>query len=77
LSNCPFRVQPVVVVWSEFPAGCVQDGRCVFVSGPRLIDWLRRRPGQLSPERGEALRAALECLAADAAPAAPATPLAA
>lgn len=59
-------VQPVVVLWSEFPAGCVQDGRCVFVSGPRLVDWLRRRPGQLSPERAVALHTALEQLAATA-----------
>jgi hypothetical protein len=66
----PAWVQPVVVVWSEFPAGCVQDGRCVFVSGPGLVDWLRRRPGQLLPERADALRAALESLGAGAAPAA-------
>ncbi len=63
----PGWVQAVVVVWSEFPAGCLQDGRCVFVSGARLGDWLRRRPGQLSPERVAGLRAALESLAADAA----------
>jgi hypothetical protein len=47
----PTWVQAVIVVWSEFPAGCVQDGRCVFISGPRLVDWLRRRPGQLSSAR--------------------------
>jgi hypothetical protein len=63
----PGWVQPVVVVWSEFPAGWLQDGRCVFVSGPRLVDWLRRRPGQLSPERAVALRSTVELLAADAA----------
>jgi hypothetical protein len=57
-------VQAVVVVWSEFPAGCLQDGRCVFVSGPRLTDWLRRRPGQLSAERAAEVRSALERLAA-------------
>jgi hypothetical protein len=56
-------VQAVVVVWSDFPAGCVQDGRCVFVSGPRLIDWLRRRPGQLTPERATEIADALEQLA--------------
>jgi hypothetical protein len=59
----PGWVQAAVVVWSEFPVGCVQDGRCVFVSGPRLIDWLRRRPGQLSPERAAEVHAALEQLA--------------
>jgi hypothetical protein len=65
----PGWVQPVVVVWSEFSVGCVQDGRCVFVYGPRLIDWLRRRPGQLSPDRAAELRVALQrvAVAADSA----------
>ena len=63
-TGAPGWVQAVVVVWSEFPAGCLQDGRCVFVSGPRLIDWLRRRPGQLSSERAAEIRVALERLAA-------------
>jgi len=60
----PSWVQPVIVVWSPFPAGYVQDGRCAVVSGPRLVDWLRRRPGQLAPERADALHAALRSLAA-------------
>jgi Nuclease-related domain len=42
-------VQAVVVIWSEFPAGCVTDGRCVFIHGPRLSAWLARRPHQLTP----------------------------
>ena len=53
-------VQAVVVVWSDFPAGCLQDGRCVFVSGPRLFDWLRQRPDQLSSHRAAVVHAALE-----------------
>jgi hypothetical protein len=56
-------VQTAIVVWSDFPAGCVQDGRCVFLSGPRLSDWLRRRPGQLAPERAGEIVAALGDLA--------------
>lgn len=60
----PSWVQPVIVVWSPFPAGCVQDGRCAVVAGPRLGDWLRRRPGQLAPERADELHAALRSLAA-------------
>lgn len=63
-TGTPGWVQAVVVVWSEFSAGCLHDGRCVFVSGPRLIDWLRRRPGQLSPGRAAEVRSALERLAA-------------
>jgi len=66
-TGTPGWVQAVVVVWSEFPAGCLQDGRCVFVAGARLIDWLRRRPEQLTPERAAEVHAALQRLAADAA----------
>jgi hypothetical protein len=42
-------VQAVVVIWSDFPAGCVVDGRCVYIHGSRLADWLSRRPHQLDP----------------------------
>jgi hypothetical protein len=42
-------VQAVVVIWSEFPDGCVVDGRCVYIHGARLADWLARRPHQLDP----------------------------
>lgn len=42
-------VQSLVVFWSDFPAGCVVDGHCVFVQGSRLQEWLMRRPHQLSP----------------------------
>jgi hypothetical protein len=42
-------VQAVVVIWSEFPAGCVTDGRCVYIHGSRLAGWLARRPHQLEP----------------------------
>jgi diadenosine tetraphosphatase ApaH/serine/threonine PP2A family protein phosphatase len=41
-------VQAVVVFWSEFPAGCVTDGRCVYVHGSRLAEWMARRPHQLN-----------------------------
>jgi hypothetical protein len=63
----PGWVQAVIVVWSEFPAGCLQDGRCVFVSGPQLNDWLRRRPDQLSPQRADEVHAGLQRLAATSA----------
>ncbi|HEY1568431.1 MAG TPA: nuclease-related domain-containing protein [Solirubrobacteraceae bacterium] len=46
-------VQAVVVIWSEFPAGCVTDGRCVFIHGSRLAAWLERRPHQLTPAQTE------------------------
>ncbi len=49
LSGRRLWVQAVVVLWSEFPAGCVVDGRCVYIHGSRLADWLARRPHQLDP----------------------------
>lgn len=40
-------VQAAVVFWSDFPQGVVTDGRCVFIHGSRLSEWLSRRPHQL------------------------------
>jgi hypothetical protein len=51
IARCTGRrvwVQSVVVFWADFPAGCVVDGRCVFVHGSRLAEWMRRRPHQLT-----------------------------
>ena len=56
-------VQAVVVFWSEFPAGCVADGRCVFIHGPRLAEWMARRPHQLDPHDADQVYAAVEALA--------------
>ena len=56
-------VQAVVVFWSEFPAGCVADGRCVFIHGPRLAEWMARRPHQLDPRDADEVYAAVETLA--------------
>ena len=56
-------VQAVVVFWSEFPAGCVADGRCVFIHGPRLAEWMARRPHQLDPRDADEVYAAVEALA--------------
>lgn len=53
-------VQAVVVLWSDFPAGCVVDGRCVFIHGSRLADWLARRPHQLDPAQTDDVAAAVE-----------------
>ena len=56
-------VQAVVVFWSEFPAGCVADGRCVFIHGSRLAEWMARRPHQLDPRDADEVYAAVEALA--------------
>jgi len=42
-------VQAVVVFWSEFPEGLVEDGKCVFLDGSRLSKWLLDQPDRLSP----------------------------
>jgi hypothetical protein len=43
-SGVPIWVQAVVVFWSPFPRGLVEDGRCVFVEGDRLAEWVVNRP---------------------------------
>lgn len=55
-------VQAVVVIWSEFPAGCVADGRCVFIHGSRLAGWLARRPHQLDSAETDDVTAAVAAL---------------
>jgi hypothetical protein len=57
-------VQAVVVVWSEFPAGCVADGRCVYIHGSRLAEWMSRRPHQFDEAETAAVGAAVRELAA-------------
>lgn len=53
-------VQAVVVFWSEFPDGCVADGRSVFIHGSRLAEWMARRPHQLDPRDVDNVYAAVE-----------------
>lgn len=56
-------VQAVVVFWSDFPAGCVTDGHCVYVHGSRLAEWMARRPHQLGPAETEDVFGAVALLA--------------
>lgn len=55
-------VQSVVVFWSDFPAGCVADGRCVYIHGSRLAEWMARRPHQLEEADAEQVLAAVSML---------------
>ena len=55
-------VQAMVVFWSEFPAGCVIDGRLVFIHGSRLTRWLSRRPPQLTPAEIETVYGIVKAL---------------
>jgi hypothetical protein len=63
VTDCRLWVQAVIVFWSEFPAGVVTDGRCVYIHGSRLRDWIARRPHQLDPADAEELFAAVQRLA--------------
>ena len=56
-------VQAVVVFWSDFPAGCVTDGHCVYVHGSRLAEWMARRPHQLNGVEAEDMFAKVTVLA--------------
>jgi hypothetical protein len=56
-------VQAVVVFWSEFPDGLVDDGRCIFVHGPRLHALMQGRPNRLSKTHAEEIASAITCIA--------------
>jgi hypothetical protein len=58
-------VQSVVVFWSDFPDGCVADGRCVYIHGSRLAAWMMRRPHQFDERQADEVFAAVRQLAAD------------
>ncbi|MGB7589362.1 MAG: NERD domain-containing protein [Solirubrobacterales bacterium] len=60
-------VQAVVVFWSEFPEGSVEDDNCFFVDGSRLRDWLQNRPRRLDQAAVEEIAAGIEGIAEDAA----------
>jgi hypothetical protein len=56
-------VQAVVVFWSEFPEGFVEDGKCVYSHGSRLKAWLPGRPEQLDPAQIHEIAEAIKHLA--------------
>jgi hypothetical protein len=58
-------VQAVVVFWSEFPAGIVDEGRCVFIHGSKLRSWLRARPQRLSADQIERIAGAVQEMGLD------------
>ena len=55
-------VQAVVVFWSEFPEGLVEDGRCVYIHGSRLRAWLTEREAKLDGRQVEQISGVLERL---------------
>jgi hypothetical protein len=52
-------VRPVVVLWSDFPAGHGRLGGVHAVAGPQLVEWLREQPRRLAEVDEPAVRAAL------------------
>lgn len=43
-------VQPVVVLWGDFPAGQVESAEVTFIHGDQLADWLQAQNRQHVPE---------------------------
>jgi hypothetical protein len=70
-TGCRTWVQAVVVLWCDFPAGVVHDGRCVYVHGTRLRSWLEEQPLRFDPASVAELGAAVDgvAVAAGATPA--------
>lgn len=58
-------VQAVVVFWSEFPQGVVDDGRCVFLHGSKLLDWIKGKPARLGESGVEMIAASLAEIAGE------------
>lgn len=52
-------VQAVVVFWADFPEELVEDGKCIFIHGPRLRDWMLHRPERLDRAKVEEIAAAV------------------
>jgi hypothetical protein len=55
-------VQAVVVFWSDFPDGLVDDGRCIFVHGPRVHSLLHGRPSRLDRSEVREIALAVEAI---------------
>jgi Nuclease-related domain len=56
-------VEPVVVVWCEFPAGVESVDGCTFIHGSQVAAWLEKQPARLTDDTLGALRAGVEKLA--------------
>ncbi len=59
------EVQPVVVLWCEFPQAVAEGSRIAFVRGLDLLDWISSRPRRLDPAGCARLGDAVRLLAND------------
>jgi hypothetical protein len=60
--------QAVVVFWSEFPQGLLEEERCVFIDGSRLCTWLQSQSTRLTQAEVEKISAGVEAAAEDFEP---------
>lgn len=61
-------VQPVVVLWCDFPQAVAESDRIAFVRGRDLLDWISHRPQRLDgPGRAE-VAAAIAAIPGERAP---------
>lgn len=56
-------VQAVVVLRAEFPQEVIDDGRCVFLHGTQLREWLCKRPNRVGEQDLAELAAAVSVIA--------------
>ena len=56
-------VEPVVLVWSAFPASVHTESGCTFIHGSQVVEWLQNRPARLEESAIAALRDAVRGLA--------------
>ena len=61
----PILVTPVVVLWSDFPAGLVETDRVVYVHGARFGSWLGSLPAELDAAEVAEIGVALTTLKRD------------
>jgi hypothetical protein len=56
-------VQAVVVFWSDFPEGLLDDGQCIFIHGPQLRAWMQSLHDRLDRVKAEEIGAAIAAIA--------------
>jgi hypothetical protein len=60
-------VHAVVVLWGEFAQRTCNEKGVTYVAGDELLEWLCRRPAELSESQVASLRGAVSAIAADRA----------
>ena len=58
-------VQPIIVLWCDFPAGYVESESVVYLHGDRVYDWLNNQAPKLTPDAVDRLGDVIERLEQD------------